>query len=246
MTDEKQFNTAGPCITEDHYMIDPLKRIDHLEVVALIKAKRYFVLHAPRQTGKTTSLLALVKYLNATGLYRTVYVNIEGAQTARHDVALGIGAVIQALARQIRLDTGETRMEPWVQHHRADNPNDVLTGMLEAWCSLDTRPVVLILDEVDALVGDTLIALLRQVRAGYQNRPSRFPQSVILCGVRDIRDYRIHTSHQEIITGGSAFNIKAESLRVGNFSRAESEALWLQHTHDTGQSFATEIFDELW
>ncbi|MGI9213006.1 MAG: hypothetical protein ACR2HF_11090, partial [Methylococcaceae bacterium] len=95
MRTEKQFNTAGPCITEDHYMIDPLKRIDHLEVVALIKAKRYFVLHAPRQTGKTTSLRALVEYLNQSGDYRAVYANIEGAQTARHDVAVGIATVIQ-------------------------------------------------------------------------------------------------------------------------------------------------------
>ncbi|MEY4194728.1 MAG: hypothetical protein RLZZ226_1096, partial [Pseudomonadota bacterium] len=105
---------------------------------------------------------------------------------------------------------------------------------------------VLMLDEVDALVGDTLISLLRQLRAGYAGRPARFPQSVILCGVRDIRDYRIHTSHQEIITGGSAFNVKAKSLRVGNFSPAENQALWLQHTEATGQSFDPAIFPELW
>ncbi|MGI9213494.1 MAG: hypothetical protein ACR2HF_13560, partial [Methylococcaceae bacterium] len=115
--------------------------------------------------------------------------------------------------------------------------------MLTTWCQLESKPVVLVLDEVDALVGDTLISLLRQLRSGYPERPSRFPQSIILCGVRDIRDYRIHTSHQEIITGGSAFNIKAESLRVGNFTRLESEALWLQHTQATGQSFAPEIFE---
>jgi hypothetical protein len=86
------------------------------------------------------------------------------------------------------------------------------------------------LDEVDAPVGDTPISLLRQLRAGYPERPARFPQSVILCGVRDIRDYRIHTSHQELITGGSALNIKAGVFRLDNFSPAENQALWLQHT----------------
>jgi hypothetical protein len=80
--------------------------------------------------------------------------------------------------------------------------------LLAAWARLDENPAFLMLDEVDTLVGDTLISLLRQLRSGYPERPARFPQSVILCGVRDIRDYRIHTSHQEIITGGSAFNIK--------------------------------------
>ena len=246
MTELRQFNTAGPSEAADHYLIDPLARIDHLDVLDLIRSKRYFVLHAPRQTGKTTSLRAMVKYLNASGDYRAVYANIEGAQTARHDVGLGIGAVIQVLARQIETDTGETRMIDWLQQHRQDNPNDVLTAMLAAWARLDQKPAVLMLDEVDALVGDTLISLLRQLRSGYPERPARFPQSVILCGIRDIRDYRIHTSHQEIITGGSAFNIKAESLRVGNFSREENQALWLQHTEATGQRFDPVIFAELW
>jgi hypothetical protein len=102
------------------------------------------------------------------------------------------------------------------------------------------------LDEVDALVGDTLISLLRQIRAGYAQRPEAFPQTVILCGVRDVRDYRIHTAHQEIITGGSAFNIKAKSLRLGNFNQEETIALWQQHTTETGQVFDERIWPELW
>ena len=105
---------------------------------------------------------------------------------------------------------------------------------------------MLFLDEVDALVGDTLISLLRQIRAGYAQRPQAFPQSLVLCGLRDIQDYRIHRSDGEIITGGSAFNIKAESLRLGNFSAAEVRGLFEQHSAATGQSFDEAIFTELW
>jgi len=98
-----------------------------------------------------------------------------------------------------------------------------------------------------ALVGDTLIAVLRQLRSGYAQRPQRFPQSVILCGVRDVRDYRIYSSAEKtIITGGRAFNIKAKSLRLGNFSRAEMEALYLQHTEETGQVFTSEALVQMW
>ena len=246
MTYPRQFNTAGPSEASDHYLIDPLARIDHLEVLSLIQAKRYFVLHAPRQTGKTTSLRAMVKYLNASSDYRAVYANIEGAQAARHDVATGMTTVAEVLLRQIQAFTGETRLHDWRERHRQHSPTDMLTSLLADWAELDEKPAVLMLDEVDALVGDTLISLLRQLRSGYPERPARFPQSVILCGVRDIRDYRIHTSHQEIITGGSAFNIKAESLRVGNFSPEENQALWLQHTEATGQTFDPAIFPELW
>jgi hypothetical protein len=62
-------------------------------------------------------------------------------------------------------------------------------------------------------------------------------QSAILCGVRDVCDYRIHTEHHEIITGGSAFNIKAKSLRMGSFNQTEIATLYAQHTTETGQSF---------
>ena len=105
---------------------------------------------------------------------------------------------------------------------------------------------MLFLDEVDALVGDTLISLLRQIRSGYVQRPQAFPQSIVLCGVRDVRGYRLNQGNGEVITGGSAFNIKAESLRMGNFSFEETCALWRQHTEETGQGFEEEIFPELW
>jgi hypothetical protein len=51
----KIFNNAGPSVPGQHDMIDPLKRIEFQEIEALIAQQRYFVLHAPRQTGKTTS-----------------------------------------------------------------------------------------------------------------------------------------------------------------------------------------------
>ena len=103
------------------------------------------------------------------------------------------------------------------------------------------------MDEIDALVGDTSISVLRQVRAGYDSRPDAFPQSVILCGVRDVRDYRIHSSREKsIITGGSAFNIKATSVRLGNFKQADVQQLFRQHTEETGQAFHPEVLEQVW
>ncbi|MEE4379882.1 MAG: hypothetical protein V2J55_20530 [Candidatus Competibacteraceae bacterium] len=59
------FNTAGPVKPENHYCLPPLERFDLDDVLMLIDQQKYFVLHAPRQTGKTSSLLALLDYLNA-------------------------------------------------------------------------------------------------------------------------------------------------------------------------------------
>ena len=58
------FNTSGPVVAADHYCVPPLERIDLSDILSLIGTKRYFVLHAPRQTGKTSALLALRDLLN--------------------------------------------------------------------------------------------------------------------------------------------------------------------------------------
>ena len=66
---EHFFNTAGPTKPDLHYHLDPLARVDWPEIQHLIATQRYFVLHAPRQTGKTTTLLAMMKALNEGGRY---------------------------------------------------------------------------------------------------------------------------------------------------------------------------------
>ncbi|ETR73658.1 MAG: hypothetical protein OMM_06802, partial [Candidatus Magnetoglobus multicellularis str. Araruama] len=80
------FNTAGPVNCDDHYCLPPLSRFDLEEIQMLIAQKKYFVLHAPRQTGKTSCLLALMKYLNEQGNYECLYINVEAAQAMRENV----------------------------------------------------------------------------------------------------------------------------------------------------------------
>ncbi|WPL19450.1 putative ATPase (AAA+ superfamily) [Thiorhodovibrio winogradskyi] len=242
------FNTEGPNRAADHYTLPPLARWDLDAILTLIAQKKYFLLHAPRQTGKTTCLLALMDALNQDGRYRAVYANIEAVQAAREDIAQGMATLCSVLGRAARQSTEEQEPEHWL-HQQGDRvaPGDRVAMLLEHWSSSDPRPLILLLDEVDALIGDTLISLLRQLRAGYPQRPARFPQTVILCGVRDLRDYRIHArSEPEVITGGSAFNIKAKSLRLGDFSPAEVRALLAEHTTETGQVFTPEAIERVW
>ena len=244
---ERIFTTSGPIKPDKHYHIPLLTRVDWDEVRTLIRNERYFVLHAPRQTGKTSTLLAIMEELNREGEYASVYANIEGAQAARGNVQRGIAAVCSAIGRSIRLYQGDIRMVDWLRNIGPSIPEeDLLIQMLEQWSMESKKPCVLLLDEVDALVGDTLISVLRQIRSGYGQRPAAFPLSIILCGVRDVRDYRMQQPGGEVITGGSAFNIKARSLRMGNFSREETGQLLKQHTKETGQPFAENIFPELW
>ena len=218
----KFFNTAGPIQPDIHYNIDPLTRIDLEELEMLIYQRKYFVLHAPRQTGKTSCLLALRDYLNARREFYAVYVNVEAGQASRNLKDEVSRHVIGSLAERMRLVTGnEMPLELLKEVVAGTSPAEYITVYLRRLCEALDRPLLVFIDEIDALVGDSLVGVLRQIRAGYDERPVHFPQSIILCGVRDVRDYRIVLSNQDIITGGSAFNIKAKSLRLGNFTREE-------------------------
>ena len=243
---ERFFNTAGPQIPADNYTIDPLSRFNLDEVLMLIRRQRYFVLHAPRQTGKTSCLLALRDYLNERGDYIAVYANVEGGQASRNNVENVVGATCDTLAERFRMILRSEEPITIKRELKDVKPDAKLAVFLQRMSETLPKPIVLMIDEIDALVGDSLVSVLRQLRAGYADRPASFPQSVILCGVRDVRDYRIVLSNQDIITGGSAFNIKAESLRLGNFSKEEIHELYMQHTRETGQQWDEACFPMVW
>ena len=242
------FNTTGPIVAEDHYHVPPLSRLDMDELLDLIDRKRYFVLHAPRQTGKTTALEALQERLNGSGRYRCAYLDVSPASTAHEDVAGAMQAILDSLALEVEGTLPDSDFPTdWAEILRSAGPRHALRRVLAEWTAADPRPLILFIDELDTLVGDTLLSVLRQLRAGYRERPRRFAQSVILCGVRNVRDYRIHAASEKgPVLGGSAFNIKAESLRLGDFSEAEVRSLLLQHTAETGQPFSEAALAELW
>ena len=184
----------------------------------------------------------------AEGDYRCVYANVEAAQAMREDTERAMRAILGELASWERSTLGDGMLaEVWPGILAEAGPGGALREVLSRWSEADPRPLILLIDEIDALVGDTLLSVLRQLRAGYVRRPKSFPQSVVLCGVRDVRDYRIHSSSEkEIVAGGSAFNVKAESLRLGDFSEAEVRALLAQHAEETGQAFTEDALAEVW
>ncbi len=233
------FNTAGPVDAADHYLIPPLSRIDLDGALRLVREKKYFVLRAPRQTGKTSALLALADLLNERG-YHCVYVTVETARTAGDDVAQAMQTVLAALAEAADAALGDLFLAGARARILADfGPAMALGAALRRWAQAAPRPLVLLIDEIDTLTGDSLLSVLQQLRAGYPTRPARFPHSVVLCGMRDVADYRMGAP-------GSPFNIAAKSLRLGGFSRDETFALLAQHTAETGQPFTPDAQEAVW
>ena len=244
MTKAKQkikfFNTAGLCFPGEHYMVDPLLRLE--EVEQLIDRNLYFTIHAPRQTGKTTYLYALARKLNAEGTYVTLVVSFEQA---------GYESITVEKANELLIDSVyQAAFEQLPEKYRPKNPQGKkflsMRNYLKTWCREQTMPVVLLIDEIDALLDDVLIALLRQFRDGYQSRPEHFPSSVVLVGLRDVRDYKAKIREGSPSLGtASPFNIKSESLFLQNFSKEETCLLLEQHTEETGQEFTQEIKDKI-
>lgn len=243
---ERFFNTAGPNIPAENYTIDPLSRFDLDDILMMIRQKCYFVLHAPRQTGKTSCLLALRDYLNKEDDYIAVYANVEAGQAARNNIKSVVETVCGMISEEASLVLGSDIPLEIRKTVRDLDANEMLTTFLKRLSAKLSKPLVLFIDEIDALVGDSLVSVLRQIRSGYANRPQSFPQSIVLCGVRDVRDYRIVLSNQDIVTGGSAFNIKTKSMRLGNFSKEEIHELYMQHTRETGQQWNEACFPMIW
>jgi hypothetical protein len=99
---------------------------------------------------------------------------------------------------------------------------------------------VLFLDEIDALRDQALLSVLRQLRAGYDNRPRAFPASLALIGLRDVRDYKVASGGSERLHTASPFNVMSDSLTMREFTAGEVGELYAQHTAETGQAFAPE------
>ncbi|MEY4135359.1 MAG: hypothetical protein RL386_1709 [Bacteroidota bacterium] len=238
------FNTTGLCNPEDHYMVDPFRH-HYANIQYLIDAKQYFLIHAPRQTGKTTFLHALAHRLNREGKFVSVVCSLESSGYPSISVEDANEVFIRSLFQTASIFLDKKHMPP---DPYAYSPSPQLFRQyLTDWCQSLEKPLVLLLDEVDSLYDDVLISTLRQLRDGFQTRPHNFPQSVALVGLRDIREYRLRArADNPSIGSGSPFNIKAKSFFLPIFSREEVRSLLDQHTQDTGQVFSPEVFEKLY
>ena len=237
----KYFNTAGPCVPELHYMVPPEPRLP--EARRLIARGQYFVVHAPRQSGKTTTLLALTRDLRAEGERVALYISCGSAAAVGDDYAAAEQQVLSAIREEAVGEALAPELQPPDPWPDAPPGRRLYTG-LSRWAAQCPRPIVLFLDEIDALSGASLISVLQQLRDGFPLRPRRFPASVVPCGLRDVRDYKRASGGDPSTLGSpSPFNIKVASLRIGDFTQEQVTDLYSQHTAETGQEFTSEAVD---
>jgi len=208
-------------------------------VEQLIERQDYFIVHAPRRTGKTTTLRALADELVQGGRYAAVLVTAEQGAALNDDVGAAENAMLGEWASVGRDLPPTLRPPPWPE----TTPGDRIRAALEAWAQVCPRPLVVFIDEIDALRNDVLLSMLRQLRAGHRRRPESFPWSLALVGLRDVRDYKIADDERGRLGTASPFNIKVESLTLRDFTSDEVAELYGQHTEETGQRFEPAAVD---
>jgi hypothetical protein len=240
-------------------MIPAAERLPDID--RLIERGRYFVLHGPRQSGKTTTVHACIDRINAGGRHFALYCSLE-----KLEVFAEFGPAMEGIQNKIKQALREsevaelreacrhlpgfsasraTELQPLVNEAWTAPPVlslttiDAVDGTLKALCARLNKGLVIFFDEADCLTGEASIFFLRQLRDGYSTRRKvPYPSSIALVGMRKIRDYRSSVRQDSESMGKSSpFNIITKSLTISDFTLNEVKDLYAQHTLATGQEF---------
>jgi hypothetical protein len=231
-------------------MLPVLPRIP--DVTDMIEGEYYFILHAPRQSGKTTFIEALTDKINLECNYYALYCDLSPLRGT-----IDIDKAVEEIVDLINVSLASSGVDEL--NKMADTYNSIaairgsgskVRMLLNSICRNLSRELVVFFDEADCLSGPALVKFLTQIRAGYlvrHQRNNEFPRSMALIGMRDIRDYIVQVRPEEASTGlASPFNVKKKALTLANFTQKEIQSLYNQHTEATGQAFDPEAIEKAW
>ncbi|MBU0763413.1 MAG: ATP-binding protein [Bacteroidetes bacterium] len=241
---KKYFNVAGPCNDKKHYMIPVIDR--NKEIISLIEQEHYFVIHAARQSGKTTLIQELTSHLEKEGKYHALYCSLEAASVFT-DPEKGIPEILGILKSAVKYSPLPDKNN-FAKDADYSEKASLITNVLKDYIQKLDKPFVIFFDEIDSLSDGTLIGFLRQLRDGYVTR-SRIPflHSAVLVGMRNIRDYKSKIREgRETLGSASPFNIITKALTIKNFNKEDIHNLYRQHTDSTGQKFEKQAVEKVY
>jgi hypothetical protein len=221
-------------------------------VGAMIEDESYFILHGPRQSGKTTFIKTLANNINSEGRYYALFCSL---QTLR-----GVGDKTEAMDAIASLINKYLKGSSLSALNELAFPDDSIpqsgfavkiVNLLNYLCVNLDKDLVVFFDEADCLSGPPLISFLAQIRDGYNDRfdspRTKFPRSLALVGMRNIRDY-LASNHPKAERErlASPFNIVTERMTLANFTQDEIGCLYRQHTDATGQPIMASAIERAW
>jgi len=222
-------------------MLPPEKRLMGAQLHRYIRDELYWVLHAPRQTGKTTFLKSWMREINSGDEAIACYVSVEDCQGVTEWQA-GMRVLYKAICDYA--DWGGLPI-PSIENRE---PEGLLRITLKRWAELVApKPLIVLFDEVDVMEGDTMISFLRQLRGGFASRGiGKFPVSIALVGMRDLKDYITASKDGTASNPGSPFNIKEDSVSISNFKKDDIAQLFAQRTVENGQQIDADALEYIY
>lgn len=212
----KRFNVTGICYPDKHYMVDIHER---LEIIAqMVGRGDYFCINAGRQYGKTTTLYALKQALAAD--YEVFSISFEGLADSSYATEANLAFAIVEQFYMASMKKNNSVSAPVMElvsktFDKYETSLRIELGtfsmLMTRMCNAATRPIVLIIDEVDqASNHDSFIRILGLLRAKFLERED-IPtfQSVILAGVYDIKNLKLKIRPESDHQYNSPWNIAA-------------------------------------
>ncbi len=249
----RYFNTEGACDPNIHYMVSLTERLGRIKE-RYVDRGRYFIINRGRQYGKTTTLQALAEYLKKEYFIISMDFQKIGSEEFQNAALFSraFTKMIERVWNNKNLDNCEGLPDS-VKKLANDSKNVSLSELfiqLSELCRKASRPVVLLIDEVDSAANNQVfLDFLAMLRGYYLNRKNEpIFHSVILAGVYDIKNLKLkirpETDHQY----NSPWNIAAKFQISMSFSASQIASMLSEYEADnhTGMdvdSVAKYIFD---
>ena len=236
----RYFNITGCCNPQEHYMVNLDSRL--AQIKKMVDKGQYFSINKGRQYGKTTILKALREHLKND--YVVISMDFQFVSTSEFATE---NSFVKAFARLL-----------WSRYHR-EMPSEIekqikqmkssldyveadLFVTLSEWCEISSKPIVLMIDEVDSASNNQVfLDFLAQLRGYYLER-TEFPtfQSVILAGVHDIRNLRQKIRPDAEHKHNSPWNIASNFDIDMSFSVSDIAGMLTEYEqdHHTGMNIA--------
>ena len=238
----KKFNVTGLCVPEKHYMADLTKRVR--EIRKMVDAGDYFTINRGRQYGKTTTLAALARELDRDYLVISLDFQDIGSASFESENMFSLAFLrifLWELEERCLEETSQMaaltdRMRKIVEKDDEKFNLLVLFEHLRDFCRYSTKPVLLLIDEVDSASNNQVfLDFLAQLRSNYLKREAKGTpafRSVILAGVYDIKNLKGKIRPEEEHKVNSPWNIAADFDIDMSFSEDEIAGMLKEYEED--------------
>ena len=236
----KSFNTTGICIPEKHYMVNLDARLK--EIKKLVDSDCYFVINKARQYGKTTTLRALYRYLQDD--YYVILMDFQTFGNADFQTEESFSAAFAHTFSELLEYNNLSRSNDLEEALKClSEESEKLTlrtlfKTLKHICNVASKPIVLMIDEVDSASENTVfIDFLAQLRSMYLTRDIQPAfKAVILAGVYDVKNLKLKIRPGEEHKYNSPWNIATDFNIDMSFSKPEISQMLKEYEtdHNTG------------